>query len=72
MQSTCLRDELDAVVLRVGAAPNMFPVATAGMRRAIFSNLPYSVFFEETLYGIEIFAVAHAKRRLGYWMSRIR
>jgi len=64
--------ELNALVKRVTTSPKSFPISTGGMRKARFSSLPFTIHFDETLYGVEIFAVAHAKRREGYWTSRLR
>ena len=39
--------------------------------RVILKHFPYSVVFRELAQKIQIIAVAHAKRRPGYWMKRL-
>lgn len=43
-----------------------------GTRRALLDRFPYSVVFRERLHDIQIIAIAHAKRRPGYWTRRIK
>jgi toxin ParE1/3/4 len=42
-----------------------------GSQRLILSRFPYSIVFRERLHDIQIIAVAHAKRRPGYWSNRL-
>ena len=51
--------------------PLMCPPYLRGTRRVILSRYPFSVVFRERLLDIQIIAVAHAKRRPGYWTIRI-
>ncbi|MGB8221351.1 MAG: type II toxin-antitoxin system RelE/ParE family toxin [Polyangiales bacterium] len=41
-------------------------------RRLLLKHFPYVVFFRIDSSTIEIVAVAHAKRRPGYWLDRRR
>ena len=41
-------------------------------RRRFLKRFPYVVFFSIEAEAIEIVAVAHAKRRPGYWLDRLR
>jgi plasmid stabilization system protein ParE len=41
-----------------------------GTRHVILNRYPFFVVFRERLYDIQIIAVAHAKRRSGYWTKR--
>lgn len=43
-----------------------------GTRRVILDPYPYSVIFREHQRGLQIVAVAHAKRRPGYWSKRLK
>ena len=45
------------------------PVAP-GVRRIILRRFPYAVLFRGSA-GVEVIAVAHHRRRPGYWMRRI-
>ena len=41
-------------------------------RRRLLKRFPYVVFFGMDAATVEIVAVAHAKRRPGYWLDRLR
>jgi plasmid stabilization system protein ParE len=42
-----------------------------GTPRILLDQYPYSVIYRELPRKIQIIAIAHAKRRPGYWTSRI-
>ena len=62
--------EVDEAVSRIAEAPIRYPLAEHGTRRVLLQRFPYSLFYwvggEETV----IVAVAHQKRRPGYWSGR--
>jgi hypothetical protein len=39
-------------------------------RRRLLTRFPYVVFYEVVDDAVEVIAVAHAKRRPGYWLHR--
>jgi plasmid stabilization system protein ParE len=41
-------------------------------RRKLVTRFPYVIFFRIDADAVEIVAVAHARRRPGYWAERIR
>ena len=43
-----------------------------GTRRALLDRYPYFVVFRERSRNVEIIAIAHAKRRPGYWAKRLK
>ncbi len=43
-----------------------------GTRRTLLNRYPYFIVFRELPRKIEIIAIAHAKRRPGYWAKRLR
>ena len=57
---------------RIADSPGQFAVWTADSRyrRAVLDRFPYVVLFEERPEAVEVVAVAHAKRRPGYWADR--
>jgi plasmid stabilization system protein ParE len=63
-------DQLDKVITRLVASPKQFPVAGYNARRALLPDFPYAVIFRETSDKIQIVAIAHGKRRPGYWRKR--
>jgi plasmid stabilization system protein ParE len=62
---------LDAIVLRITQNPRQFPAYLLGTRKAVVGDFPYSLIFNEVQDSIVIVAVAHAKRRPGYWRRRL-
>ena len=61
---------LDRSMLDIGENPKRFPVWTPPWRRAILRRFPFVIFFEVEKNQVVIMAVAHAKRRPGYWVAR--
>ena len=66
-----LLDELDRAIDRIGDHPGQFPEYAFGARRMVLQRFPYLVIFRETAAGVEIIAVAHGRRRPGYWRDRV-
>lgn len=42
-----------------------------GTRRILLHRFPYFIVFRELLHEIQVIAIAHAKRRPGYWTPRV-
>ena len=42
------------------------------IRRALLTRFPYAIVFLIMSEEIRVLAVAHAKRRPGYWLNRLR
>jgi len=63
--------ELDHAVERIGDQPGQFPEYVSGTRRVVLDRFPYFIVFRETPEGMEILAVAHGRRRPGYWRDRV-
>jgi plasmid stabilization system protein ParE len=64
--------ELRAAYARLSRTPRVCPSFLHGTRRILLERFPFSVVFRELLHEIQIVAVAHAKRRPGYWTNRLR
>jgi toxin ParE1/3/4 len=67
--------ELDATLSRVAEAPSSFPrlldvPPELGVRRTLMRRFPYGLIFVELDTSVRVIAVAHLKRRPGYWLSR--
>ena len=64
--------ELDHAIQQVTHSPSQWPRYLAGTSRYVFPTYPYSLvyFVEEDI--IRVVAVAHDKRRPGYWQKRLR
>jgi plasmid stabilization system protein ParE len=62
--------ELDHVLHVISDHPELFETFGLGCRRALFRRFPYFVVYRFTAATIEVLAVAHAKRRPGFWRDR--
>jgi plasmid stabilization system protein ParE len=68
--------EVSAVLDRLGEGPAAFPVwpgtsgAPMSIRRAVINRFPYVIAFEVHATHALVLAIAHAKRRPLYWLSR--
>jgi toxin ParE1/3/4 len=67
--------ELDALLAAVARDPARFPPyprvdPELGVRRALPRRFPYAVAFMDLGSVIRVIAVAHERRRPGYWMGR--
>jgi plasmid stabilization system protein ParE len=63
--------ELDWAVAAIAENPEMWPRYVQGTRRYILHRFPFYVVYRETADRIEIIAVAHGRRKPGYWKDRI-
>ncbi len=62
--------EIDHAVQQVIDAPEQWPPYLAGTRRYVFPTYPYSLVYFVEDHVIRVVAVAHDKRRPGYWRKR--
>jgi len=63
-------EELTHAVERVSESPEQWPRYIAGTRRYIFHRFPFSLVYREMGKYVIIVAVAHGKRKPGYWGIR--
>ena len=54
----------------IARRPGGYPEVEPGFRSAAIPKFPYSVVYRELPGRVEILAVAHARRRPGYWRDR--
>ncbi|MBA3481656.1 MAG: type II toxin-antitoxin system RelE/ParE family toxin [Pirellulales bacterium] len=62
--------ELDAALEAVQQTPARYAAHLHGTRRYLLKRYPYAVVYRELDVLIWVVAVAHGKRRPGYWRSR--
>lgn len=62
--------ELSAAIRRLRDAPNRYPTALAGTRRILLERFPFTIYYRVQPNALTIVAVAHQKRRPGYWAAR--
>ena len=64
------RDELGHAVDTVGDDPERWPRYGDLARRYLFPRFPFSLIYRVRGKEVEVLAVAHGKRKPGYWRSR--
>ena len=62
--------ELDWAIERIAKAPRQWPPYLADTRRYLLRCFPFFVVFRESEDRVQVLAVAHARRRPGYWLGR--
>jgi len=64
--------EVEANVDSLCERPLLGSPSVAGTRRKLLQRFPYTLIYRVAESEIQIFAVAHHKRRPGYWLKRVR
>ena len=72
-----LISEVDAVLAAIARNPARFILyprvdESLGVRRALLRRFPYGVVFIDLDAAIRVVAIAHERRRPGYWLVRLR
>ncbi len=65
------REELQHAVDAVAENPDTWPRHGRRARRYIFPRFPFSLVYVLRTDEVEVIAVAHGRRRPGYWLSRL-
>jgi len=60
-------DELD----RIDKNPEQYPPHDFGTRRMVLRRFPFVIVFRREVTRVEIIAIAHGRRRPGYWRERL-
>jgi len=63
-------DEIEESLRLIVSHPRLYPAYTANTRRRVLERFPYSVVYREKDDVLLVIAVAHVKRRPGYWKRR--
>ncbi len=64
-------EEVQATIQRVLNFPNAWSPLSASTRRCLTNRFPYGVIYQVKLDEVRIIAIAHQKRKPGYWMRRL-
>jgi plasmid stabilization system protein ParE len=70
LSATAFAHAIDNAVSRIRESPNSFVSADHGTRKFVLRRFPFNLFYRLDETEIVIVAVAHQKRRPGYWSSR--
>ena len=62
--------EFDRALRRIAEAPERWPVVEAGWRRFVLRRFSFSIVYRVQSGQVEVLAVAHGRRRPGYWRDR--
>lgn len=63
-------DELDQAIASVVESPKRWPEHLHGSRRYVLQRYPFLVVYRVVEGVVEIIAIAHGRRRPGYWRNR--
>jgi plasmid stabilization system protein ParE len=64
-------DEINQVIDKLFDAPGRWPQGLYGTRKIRLPCFPFAVIYRESKEMIQILAVAHGRRRPGYWRARL-
>jgi plasmid stabilization system protein ParE len=64
-------NELHRAIEQIAEHPERFPAFEFGTRRIVLRKYPYLLIYRESATSVEIVAVAHGRRRPGYWRNRV-
>lgn len=70
ISAVALAWEIEGAVARIASAPTRYPLAECGTRRLILNRFPFNIYYKVGESESLIIAVAHQKRRPGYWGDR--
>ena len=62
--------ELDRAVELISEGPMRWPVYLHGTRRLLLRRFPFFVVYREVGEALQVVAVAHGRRKPGYWKGR--
>lgn len=69
--SQAFMDELDVAIERIRQTPERWASYLHGTRRYLMKRFPYIVVYRVTEDVVQIIAIAHGKRKPGYWRYRL-
>jgi len=64
------RAEVFSAIDSLAEDPTMWPADAEGVRYYILRHFPYTIHDEVATATVTVFAVAHQRRRPGYWQQR--
>ena len=64
------RTEVFSAIDSLAEDPTMWPADSEGVRYYILRHFPYTIHYEIAAATVTVLAVAHQRRRPGYWQER--
>lgn len=62
--------EIQNAVSEIAEAPNRWPLGYEGTRKFTLPIFPFTIFYRIENESVEILAIAHHRRRPGFWTKR--
>ncbi|MDA1052539.1 MAG: type II toxin-antitoxin system RelE/ParE family toxin [Planctomycetota bacterium] len=69
--SNAFMAELDVAIERIAADPERYASYLHGTRRYLLKRFPFFVVYRVAPETLQVIAVAHGKRKPGYWRDRL-
>jgi hypothetical protein len=64
-------EEVNLAIDKILAAPRRWSAGPYGTRNLLLHRFPFAVVYRELPAAIQFLAIAHGRRRPGYWKSRV-
>jgi plasmid stabilization system protein ParE len=64
-------DEVSRAIEMITQAPQRWPASEDNIQKFILRRFPFLIFYRELPSMIQVLAVAHGRRRPGYWKRRM-
>jgi toxin ParE1/3/4 len=64
-------EELSRAINLIAEAPQRWPDNIDGARKLLLQRFPFAVVYRELPSIIQVLAIAHGRRRPGYWKDRL-
>jgi len=64
-------NELDQAIEQIGRLPKLAGPYISGTRRYVMRRFPFTVVYREQERIMEVVAIAHGRRKPGYWKERL-
>jgi len=62
---------VDSAIEMIAESPERWPIHMHGTRRKVLRRFPYSIVYRCAPQCVQIIAVAHERKRPGYWRKRL-
>jgi plasmid stabilization system protein ParE len=63
--------EIDRAVEKIAEDPDIWPPYVGGTQRFLLKRFPFSLVYRLVSNKIEVVAIAHGRRKPGYWKTRL-
>ena len=70
LAADAFRTEVFDTIDGLANSADTWPADENGVRRCVLKRFPYTVFYEVSEQTVTVLAVAHQRRRPGYWQAR--